>query len=168
MLKKLIPDFVFQNIEDIEVGFLRGNGIKGVAVDIDNTLAKYSESIPSGEVLRWCGEIKAGGIALCIISNSRRGERAKEIGGAVSCGYIHNAKKPLGKGFVWAAKTMGLPPEEICVIGDQIFTDVLGAKRAGMKACAVYPRGMGENPLFKLRRFLEAPFINRAAKANKK
>ena len=158
----LIPDAEFKSVTDISIKFLKSHGIRGLALDLDNTLSKYSESIPSCEVCAWLSGLRSHGISTVVVSNSHKPERVGKACAALGVEYHIKSNKPSRKGFRWAVMTMGLKPHEVAAVGDQIFTDVLGAKRAGCKAIIVYPRGMDENFLFKLRRIVELPFIRRA------
>jgi HAD superfamily phosphatase (TIGR01668 family) len=160
-----LPDAVFDSVTDIRADWLRENGIIGLALDVDNTIAKYSEDLPAPEIVEWLGGIKNAGIRCVIVSNSRRKKRVPDISRALDLRYIVRAGKPGRKGFVKAAELLGADPREIAAVGDQIFTDVLGAKRAGCKALLVYPRGISESPWFVIRRWLETPFIRMAERS---
>lgn len=156
---KLTPDAVFRNITDISPDFLEELCIKGLILDVDNTIAKYSESVPGDDIRGWCEKVKAKEIKLFILSNSKRPDRVRRMSEAIGAPFIYRAGKPSRRGFMETEKKLGLRGSEIAVVGDQIFTDVLGAKRAGMRAFIVYPLGMDENILFRLRRLAETPFI---------
>lgn len=161
MFAKLTPDAVFYSVTDIGAEFLRESGIAGIALDVDNTIARYSETTPGEDIIRWCEALKEDDIRFAVVSNNRHEHRVKAISGAIGVPFILSAKKPGRRGFEKAAELMSLPAGKVLAVGDQIFTDVLGAKRAGMKAAIVYPLGMGESFLFRIRRALEMPFIGR-------
>jgi len=159
-----LPDGVFQNITEIEPAWLIRYGIRGLALDVDNTIAKYSEDLPAPEVAEWLRRVGDAGIRAVIVSNSSHANRVPDISRALGIDYIIRAGKPRRRGFRWASEVLGIAPEHIGVIGDQIFTDVLGAKRAGCQALIVYPRGMFESPWFKVRRWIETPFVRLGAR----
>lgn len=163
----LLPDAVFDKVTDIKADWLIDQEIIGVALDVDNTIAKYSESLPAPEIVRWMESLRNAGIRTVIVSNSRKENRVPDISRALGLPYIVKAGKPSRKGFLRAAEIIGTEPEHIAAIGDQIFTDVLGAKRAGCKAYIVYPRGINESPWFSVRRWIETPFIRIASKSMK-
>lgn len=159
VFSKLIPEAEFHSVCDISPELLRNMGVKAVALDNDNTLAKYSEGTPSPEVKAWTDRLRDAGIGLVIVSNTHHPARLSRIADELGIAWRDHCAKPSAKGFRWAAETLGVQPSEMLSIGDQIFTDVLGAHRAGARAAIVYPRGMDENFLFRVRRFFELPFI---------
>lgn len=156
---KLIPDAEFADVCDISAEWLASKGIRAVALDMDNTLAKYSERDPSPEVAAWLESLRASGIGAMIVSNTHRPARVERHAKALGVEYLSHAGKPSRKGFRLAAEKLGVRPSEIMAIGDQVFTDIWGAKRTGCAAVIVYPRGMEENVFFRLRRAVELPFI---------
>lgn len=159
MSSLFLPDGVFQNITDIDPAWLIRYGIRGLALDVDNTIAKYSEAAPAQEIVDWLRRVGDTGIRAVIVSNSSHANRVPDISRVLGIEYLIRAGKPSRRGFRWAAEILGVAPEHLGVIGDQIFTDVLGAKRAGCQALIVYPRGMLESPWFRVRRCIETPFI---------
>lgn len=76
--------------------------------------------------------------------------------------FVGGARKPLKRGYLKAAAMLGLPADRVAVVGDQIFTDVWGAKRCGMTAIIVDPFNLKGNKFYRLRRALELPLIRRA------
>jgi HAD superfamily phosphatase (TIGR01668 family) len=162
-----LPDAVYDKVTDIEAKTLVEMGIRGLALDVDNTIAKYSEDQPAPEIISWIKKLREEGFSLVIVSNSRKQERVPKISRALDLQYIVRAGKPSRRGFIEATRILDMEPKDVAVVGDQIFTDVLGAKRAGCKAIIVYPRGISENPLFRLRRLIETPFIRIAKKSLK-
>ncbi len=168
VFSKLIPDAEFHGVCDISPELLREMGIRAVALDNDNTLAKYSESAPSPEVKAWMDGLRNAGIGAVLVSNTHHPARLERIADELGISWRDRCAKPSAKGFLWAAETLGVRPHEMLSIGDQIFTDVLGAHRAGAKAAIVYPRGMDENFLFRVRRFFELPFIAACGRRERK
>ena len=159
MFEKLTPDRVFESITDIKILDLKRMDIEGLILDIDNTIAKYSETVPPSAIVSWCGDIEKENIKIFLMSNNRSDERVRTVAQALSVEYMIHARKPRPAGFLWAAAVLNIDSGRICVIGDQIFTDVFGAKRAGMRAFLVTPRGLGDSILFRIRRWVETPFI---------
>jgi len=128
---KLYPKLYLENVMKITEEMLNKNGIKGLILDIDNTLIDYDKKIPDG-VLKWCNDLKEKNIKMCILSNTNKVEKVKKVADLLDLEYIYFAHKPNKKGFKKAQKLLNLKPEEIAVVGDQIFTDVLGGNKMNM------------------------------------
>lgn len=134
----LYPKLYIDNVKEITFEILQKNGIKGLILDVDNTLIDYYKNMPDG-VKIWCEDLKDRGIKFCIASNSNKKEKVKEVSKKLDIPYIYFAKKPLKMGLNRAKKIMGLEAKEVAVVGDQIFTDVLGANRCKMFSILVNP-----------------------------
>ncbi len=151
-----VPDFSFRCISDIGVAFLSSQGITLLLLDLDNTMAKYSESEPSEALLNWVSEMKKGGIGLFIVSNNRSG-RTKNFAAALDIDYINRAKKPSVKGLLAAMEKSGAKPGNTAMVGDQIYTDVAAGKRCGVKTILLHPLSL-KNPILAARYAAEFPF----------
>ncbi len=134
----LYPNLYLKNIKEIEYERLKENGIKGLILDVDNTLLDYYKNMLEG-LDKWCENMKEKGIKFCIASNSNNRNKVDNISKKLGIPYIFFAKKPLKGGLNKAAKLMELKNEEVAVVGDQIFTDVLGANRCKMFSILVDP-----------------------------
>lgn len=134
----LYPNLCLNNVKEIKYDFLNKNNIKGLIIDVDNTLIDYYRNMPEG-VEEWCKELKEKGIKFCIASNSNSKEKVKSVSEKLAIPYIFFAKKPLKMGLNKAKKIMELENAEVAVVGDQIFTDVLGANRCNMFSILVEP-----------------------------
>lgn len=156
-----IPDRVFSRIQDIKPEWLEERGIRGLAIDLDNTLAGYGQHEPAPDAARWIGGIHEAGIGIVIVSNNSEA-RVRHFCNGLPVKYVHRARKPFPHGFERAAKLLGLPPEQVAAVGDQIYTDVLGAKQGGLYAILVTPLHLKGHFFFSLRRRLELPFIRKA------
>ena len=144
---------------------LAARGIKLVLADLDNTLAPYGETCPSPEILAWKAGLEAEGIALFLLSNSRKPGRAQRFAEALGIPYEGHAGKPKVGGFQRAMARMGAAPEETAIVGDQIFTDIWGGNRAGVLTLLVHPIQFGT--VFRgLRYGLETPFRAGAGKGS--
>jgi len=129
-------------------------GVRGVLVDLDNTLLPWNSSEIPPAHCAWLEEARARGISVCVISNNHttRVEGAlRELG----IPYVSSARKPLRIGFVRALRRLGLPPEACIVVGDQLLTDVWGAHRMGMRAALVRPVVPTDGPHTRVNRFFE-------------
>ncbi len=134
----LYPDLYVNNVKEIEYEMLKQNNIKGLILDVDNTLLDYYKNMPEGIDI-WCEKMKKKGIKFCIASNSNNKDKVNNVSKKLGIPYVFFAKKPLKGGLNKAAKLMELKNSEVAVVGDQIFTDVLGANRCKMFSILVDP-----------------------------
>ncbi|KUG05062.1 hydrolase, had subfamily iiia [hydrocarbon metagenome] len=155
MLKLLYPDIFADSILDISLEQLKNRNIKGFILDLDNTITLWNSNEISAQVDEWFGIIKEGGFKACILSNNGE-KRILTIATRLDIPYIHRAAKPNPSSFLRAVQLMGLKPEETAVIGDQIFTDVLGGNRAGLYTILVVPLDNREFFGTKISRIMEA------------
>ena len=137
-MKKLYPNFYYKKVEEITIETLIKNKIKLLILDVDNTLIDYYKNL-SEEVKQWAKEMKGQGIKLYILSNTNNKEKVEKISKTLQISYKHFAMKPLKRGFKYIQKETNIKPENIAVVGDQIFTDVLGGNRCNMKTILVDP-----------------------------
>ncbi len=124
------PDRFAPRLHDISLGELAGVGIRGLIVDLDNTLLGFRETELAAEHLAWVQEAHERGFAIVMVSNNFS-ERVRAIARQLRIECVPNALKPLPFGFWRAMRHLGLPRKQIAVVGDQLFTDVLGAKLSG-------------------------------------
>jgi len=135
----LYPKGYFNKVSDITIEYLIENNIKGIILDVDNTLIDYYKNL-SEEIIQWANNLKNNDIRLCILSNSNKEKKVKEVANKLKIAYIHFGIKPLKRGFKKAIKLLELENNnEIAVVGDQIFTDILGANRMNMFSILVEP-----------------------------
>ncbi|MGN0624759.1 MAG: YqeG family HAD IIIA-type phosphatase [Oscillospiraceae bacterium] len=156
----LFPTTAVPKAYDITADGLRKMGVEGLILDIDNTLTTHDHPVPDSRILQWLDQMRAAGIRLILLSNnhpSRVAPFAQKLGLA----FEADAKKPLPGGYRRAASAMGLSPRQTAVVGDQIFTDVLGANLAGMPSILVEPFQMEPFFRFRLKRFLEKGILRR-------
>lgn len=132
------PKGYFNKVSEISFEYLKENNIKGLILDVDNTLIDYYKNI-SEETINWANGLKQNGIKMCILSNSNKQEKVKEVAKKLDLEYTYFGMKPLKRGFKRAKEMLGLKNSEIAAIGDQIFTDVLGANRMKMYSILVEP-----------------------------
>ena len=132
------PKGYFNKVSEISLEYLKENNIKGLILDVDNTLIDYYRNI-SEETINWANRLKENGIKMCILSNSNKKEKVKEVAGKLGLEYTYFGMKPLKRGFKRAKKMLGLENNEIAAVGDQIFTDVIGSNRMKMFSILVEP-----------------------------
>ncbi len=157
-----LPDHIFQNITDISPDFLCSRELSLLLADFDNTMLPYTTDIPSQELLDWMEKIKAAGITLCIVSNSRK-PRVPRFCEQYGIMCITGAKKPGTRGVKEALRRFSAEKNNTALVGDQIYTDVLCAKLSGVTALAVKSIH-NHNIWLKLRHVLEVPFLAIAGK----
>ena len=134
----LYPNAYFKKIEEITIQFLKKQNIKLLILDVDNTLIDYHQNL-SEEVKQWLKDLQGQGMKLYLLSNSNKKEKVKKIANEFGIPYRVFAKKPLKSGFLKVQKQMKEKTENIAVIGDQIFTDVIGGNRCGFFTILVEP-----------------------------
>lgn len=148
----------FRGITDITPDFLRKNNIKGLILDVDNTLTTHDNPVPAEGVMEWIATMRQNKIRLIIVSNNHP-PRVKPFADMLEIDFVCDGKKPLSGGFREAIKKIGLPKENISAVGDQIFTDVLGANLFGVRMLYTAPIEHEKTTFFKVKRFLEKPFL---------
>ena len=154
----LIPRGFYPSVTDISPKVLAEKGIKLVLADLDNTLVPYRVTTPPDQVVAWKRELEAHGIRLFLLSNSRKPGRAQRFAERLGVPYQGRSGKPKRAGYLRAMERMGARPEETVMVGDQIFTDTLGANNAGVIPLLVRPIRLAGNPGRYLRYAVETPF----------
>lgn len=151
------PHVFLPDVTGITPDLLQELGVSGLLLDIDGTLMQTRDAMPTQAVLNWMDSLRRQGIALYILSNNRHQDRVRAFAQAVELPWRNLAKKPFLSGFRQAAAELGLPPERLALVGDQIFTDMWGARRFGCKGILVES---SDTYLwyFGLRRLAELPF----------
>ena len=150
--------FLAGNIYEISGSALERRGIRLLLADLDNTLVPYGVPLPDERLKGWRDELAAHGVALFLLSNNRHENRPRTFAQALGVPYIGHAGKPKRSSFLKAMERMGVTPEQTAIVGDQIFTDVLGGNRAGVATILVKPIRLAGNPGRYLRYAVEAPF----------
>ena len=150
----LRPNLKIHRITDITVDLLIEKNIKGLILDIDNTLSTHHGDILIDGLESWLSCINDSGIKLIIASNSKE-KRVKPFAERLGLSFISLSLKPLPFGYVKARKKMGLLKKEVAIVGDQMFTDTLGGNFYGITTIMT-DLILPENKLsFKIRRKLE-------------
>lgn len=159
----LYPNQHFNNVREITIDFLRKNKINALILDVDNTLIDYDKNLHE-ETVKWAENLKKEGIKLYILSNSNKKEKVKTVAEKLKIEYEFFAKKPLKTGFKKVQKKLDEKPENIGVVGDQIFTDVLGGNRCKMYTILVEPIAEKDIWITLLKRPIENAIKNRYKK----
>ena len=163
----LLADRVFRSIYDIEPRELARSGIRLLLADLDNTLAAYGVPEPDEAVRAWERELREAGVTLFILSNNRKPDRARRYARSLGIPFIGHAGKPRAGSFRRAMEEMGVTQRETAIVGDQIFTDILGGKNAGVTTLLVEPIRLSGNPGRYLRYAAEWPFRRLAQRRGK-
>jgi HAD superfamily phosphatase (TIGR01668 family) len=152
------PFAVFESVWDIEASFFKENGIKAVLLDIDNTLSTHNAKTPFPPVQDWIEAMKSAGLKLILVSNNHP-PRITPFAEKIGLPFVAEAKKPLPVGYDKALKRLGLRKSEVCAIGDQIFTDIIGANLFGIKSVFVFPKEPEKSLPFRIKRAIERPLL---------
>ncbi len=161
-MKSFYPDIYVPNISCITASMLIELSMEAVVLDVDNTLVPHNDPNPTKEVVNFLNDMRKNGIKICIVSNNNKKRVAPFAGKLDIEFFVYDALKPAAYGYLKASELMGVECGKIAAIGDQIFTDVWGAKRAGCYAVLVEPIDIkSENILIKCKRILEKPFSDK-------
>ena len=134
----IYPDAYLKNVQEITIQFLMKNKIKALILDVDNTLIDYYKNL-SEEVIQWAHNLQGQGIKMYILSNTNQKEKVENVAKSLEIPYKMFARKPSKQGFKKVQDELKINPENIGVVGDQIFTDVIGGNRSGMFTILVDP-----------------------------
>lgn len=134
----LYPREMLDKVEEISIEFIQKNKLKALILDVDNTLIDYNKNLPV-EKIKWAKNLKGQGVKLYILSNTNKKAKVEKVAATLEIPYILFAKKPSKSGFLKIQKELQLKPEQIGVVGDQIFTDVIGGNRCKMFTILVEP-----------------------------
>lgn len=156
-------DFAFWRVTEITPEFLIKNNIRGLLLDLDNTLTTHDNPVPGEGVTEWLDSMRSAGIKMVIVSNNHP-PRVKPFADMLGLDFVCEGKKPLSSGFNRAQKRMGIPFSQLAVVGDQIFTDMLGANLKRVRGIFVYPIEHEKTKFFKLKRWAEKPFLPKITK----
>ena len=163
----LYPKLYLNSVKEITLKMLEQNNIKGLILDVDNTLIDFDKKMP--EVIKeWAENLKSNKIKMCIVSNSNHKEKVENTAKKLEIPYIFFAKKPCIGGLKKAGKIMSLEESQIAVVGDQIFTDVIGANRAKMFSILVKPINEKDIWITKFKRPIENKIIQKYLKQSNK
>ena len=164
----LLPKQIRHSLTEITPEMLKEQGIRLLMLDFDNTIIPYTTNTPTPEMESWLQNMLASDIRVCVVSNSKR-DRVPAFCRQRGIDCVTHAKKPFGKGIGACVEKYGFDPCACALAGDQIFTDTLGANRAGVTSILVTPIN-NHNIWLKLRHIAENPFIlvakNKIAKQN--
>lgn len=163
----IYPRIYLNSVKEITIDLLNKNHIKGLILDVDNTLIDFDKKMPEG-IKERIEQLKQSGIKCCILSNSNKIDKVSSVANSLEIPFIHFAKKPFKKGFSRAKDLLKLEAENIAVAGDQIMTDVIGANRSHMFSILVKPIEEKDYLLTKIKRPIEKIIIQNYLKKQSK
>ncbi|MEE1053182.1 MAG: YqeG family HAD IIIA-type phosphatase [Acutalibacteraceae bacterium] len=156
----LKPDVKFHGITDITVEALEKFGIKALLLDVDNTMSTHHGTVLTDGLCEWIAAMQQSGIKLMVLSNSKR-RRIEPFANRIGLPFISLGCKPLPTGYLRGVKALGEKRKNTAIVGDQIFTDVLGGNIVGVKTVLLTPIKLEDGWSFKLRRKLEKKVYKR-------
>lgn len=154
MFNLLYPRIYVDTLLDIPVEKLRKQNISAFILDLDNTITEWNSNEIRAEVEAWFARIKMEGFKSCILSNNGE-HRIRAVADRLDVPFICRAAKPRRSSFNRAVELMGVSAAQTAVVGDQIFTDILGGNRAGLFTILVKPLARREFVGTKINRTLE-------------
>ncbi len=158
------PARLVEAVWKIDLEWLAGRGIRGLILDLDNTLVDWNETRVRPEVRAWLEEARARGMRLCVASNAVRGGRVMRAAETLGITAVPRAGKPFPVAFRRAMEALGTDASATCAIGDQLFTDMLGANWLGLTTILVDPLSKRESPHTRVIRLIERPMRRRWAR----
>lgn len=155
LIRKLRPSLCVDAVTDLDPAALWRDGLRGAAIDFDNTLVAWDAREPTAEVRAWLERMRDQGFRLIILSNAGRTSRVRPLAEEVGIAHLGRAGKPFWIAYRRALRQLELPAEQVAMIGDQLMTDVLGGNRAGLFTVLVRPIRNRDFVLTRFNRALE-------------
>ncbi len=154
-IERFYPETYARSAYDVDYDSLRKSGIRGIIFDIDNTLVPHGAPA-DGRAKELFKRLHYMGFRCLLLSNNRE-KRVKSFADSVKyTDYIYKGNKPLKSGFIESMKRMRTLPSSTVLIGDQLFTDVWGAKRCGIRSILVQRINNREEIQIVIKRFFES------------
>lgn len=161
MYNLLCPRMKVKTVYDIDFELLKAQGICGFIFDLDNTIVPWDSNEMSPSIVAWLKSIQAAGFKICLVSNNHKRKRVRDFAVMFGIPFVSSAFKPAKRGFRQALKILELKPPQVAVVGDQMFTDVLGGNRLGLYTIWVDPLNKKEFIGTRLTRRLEQYTVKR-------
>lgn len=153
MYQSLFPSEDYDSAYDIDFYAYYNKGYRGILFDVDNTLVEHGHPVTI-RAIELFARLREAGFKTCIISNNKE-YRVKPLADALESYYVYKAGKPAARGYIEGMEHMGTSGSTTLFVGDQIFTDILGANRAGIHSILVKPVAKHEEIQIVLKRKLE-------------
>lgn len=153
----LLPSMRADAATELTPAFLQANGIRLLMLDFDNTIVPYTTDVPTDEMAAWLASLLASPVQICVVSNSRK-SRVTQFCAARGIPCITRARKPFPRGIRACLARFSVPAAQSALVGDQIYTDTLGANCMGVRSILV-PAIHNHTFWLKLRHVAELPFL---------
>jgi uncharacterized protein len=157
-VRLLTPDDYVTSVQAIDLDALRDAGIDALLLDLDNTLMPRDTNVVPGETREWAAELLRRGFSVCLVSNNWH-ERVRHVADELGFDLVDKAVKPLPFAFRKALRRAGTTAARAAVIGDQVFTDILGGNALGMRTVLVRPLSATDLPHTLFLRAIEAKVL---------
>lgn len=151
----LTPSLYLETIYDLPLEWLTEHSVTSVITDLDNTLVPWRDYTVARELTDWFDSLHKHGFKTLILTNARPAPTITELSKSLNTKLVVGARKPASRFFRKALESLNAKPQETCVIGDQIFTDVLGGNLIGCHTVLVERIGKREFAGTKIFRLLE-------------
>ena len=159
----LCPDYIFKSVDRISPQFLHERGIRALVLDVDNTLTAHDSQELAPGVADWIERMRDAGIALRISSNNTAA-RVRPFAEKLGLPFVSFSLKPAPRGLRIARRALGVEKREMALVGDQVFTDAVGANFYGIPVLLCKPMYRDIKPSIRLKRVLERPLLARYRK----
>lgn len=135
----LQPDYIEACVEDINLDQWWASGLRGLILDVDDTLTLHNSAVVADPVVSWLKAAQHKGFKCYIVSNNKSPAHIENLALVLGLPAMAQAGKPRPNGFLWALRQMELPPDQVVAIGDRVLTDILGGASCGLRTCLVAP-----------------------------
>jgi HAD superfamily phosphatase (TIGR01668 family) len=152
----LLPHSYVSSATRLSADYFSARGIRGLLLDIDGTLKDFEATLVPSPVLSWLEQLASDGLHLCLFSNGRAA-RIERLAAQLNLPFVAEAMKPWPRGCRRGLRLLGLRPDQVAVIGDQIFADVLAGRLAGLHTILVRPTSRTEPWFTRVKRPFEVP-----------
>ncbi len=159
-MRYLRPCLYIRSVQELDLRALTARGIRAIILDLDNTLIAWNAEESRSDLVEWVRGVRSAGFSVCIVSNNLA-ERVTRFSRLLGIPAIPRAAKPRRSPFKRAMQLMGSTAQETAVVGDQLFTDILGGNRLGLYTILVVPLDRQEFFLTRLMRKLEGWTLDR-------
>ena len=157
-MRILTPDHYVTSVHAVDLDQLHREGIRALLLDLDNTLLPRDTNVVPLELKQWAADLRRRGFSVCLVSNNWH-ERVRHVADELGFDLVDKAVKPLPFAFRAALRRLGVSAAQAAVIGDQIFTDVLGGNALGMRTILVSPLSETDLPHTLFLRVVEAKVL---------
>lgn len=150
----LTPDLYYSSVHAIDLGALSSGGVRALLVDLDNTLLPRDTNVVPSELSEWASRLSGAGFRACLVSNNWHA-RVRSVADELGFAIVPKALKPLPRGFREGMRLLSAAQRETAVVGDQLFTDILGGNFLGLTTVLVRPLSATDLPHTSFLRLIE-------------